>query len=410
MTHVRTVVFAVEDWTTYRALEPVASELADEARVEFLLADALYDGSDEAVDLDPLRDRHEYRDLTDYVRGPVDLFGRFPGGPLRAAAQKGVADDLSHRLAYDVAGYLDDADPDVFVSGMDSLPFVRHLIRAAHGGRPTTMTLQHGLYVNNLSAETIEDRYGPLSVSLSPDRPRLERLKRWLGFRYGIGVYCNPYVDRVLTLGEFFTDRIGALREDYPCFGHATLRATGSPEYDTAVEPYDPGVESALFLSQPLYERGHWTESQQRRALSILDEATGDVPVTVRPHPKASDEKVATIESAFPVSTEADLAADIASHDAVITLYSTALCQGVIQGAVPAVLDVPWSGPYASGSDWGPFGDEHVVRLDASTDLRAAARRRSTDTQRAFLRQYFRMPDRGSTAVVADGVRRALAR
>lgn len=401
-----TVVFAVEDWTSYRALAPVADALSDEANVEFLFADALYDGIDVDVDLDEARRDHEGRDIDEYVRGPTTLFGQFPGGPARAFAQKLLADDLSHRLAYDVEGYLDGADPDVFVCGMDSLPFVRHVIRAAHDRDVATVALQHGLYCNNLDPEKIEQRYGPLSPVIDPDRPSLERLKRWFGFRYGIGVYCHPHLDLVLTMGEFFTERIAELRSSYPCFGNAELSVTGTPEYERSIEPYEPDAESVLFLSQPQYENGDWTREQQRRAVSLLDEYTGDVPVTIRPHPKASAEKIDLLRSNFDVSEGNSLATDIDRHDVIVTVHSTAVCQGVVQGKLPAVLELPWGGARSSGSEFEPFQHEHVVSLDAPVDLEAAAEERSTATQREFLDRFFAMPEAGSTALAADEIRR----
>lgn len=385
-------VFAVEDVPSYNALAPVAVEL-DAFDVEFLFLDSLYDsqsaGSDRRIP-DEIRSRHPHRDFEDYVTCRPSLFARFPNGTGAAIAQKAVVDAGDYERAYDIPGYLDDADPDIFVCAMDSLPFVRHAIAALRGTETVTAVVQGGMYPKNLTPERIAARDGPLSPKF--DGGRLERLKRRLAYRYGITVYCHPDVDLVFGLGSFFAERIASLRDAYPCDGHTDIAVTGAPEYGGPAERYDPRAASLLFLSQQQYESGRWTDDQLDRACAILRRLDRQIPVTVRPHPKDSEAKLERYADHVAVSDEPDLAADVANHDVIVTSHSTAVLEGVIQGKPAGILDFPWDSE-VSLPDFPAFRHDHMLRIeDGGEDVAAMAAERSVATQRAYLDRFCRVP------------------
>lgn len=390
----QTVVFGVEDVTSYTALRPIAEALPADVDVEFLFVDSLFQGptSHDVTIPAATKARHEHVNMPEYVRLDTPLFQHFPAGTARAITQKLLLDDVSYQIGYDVRGYLDDVDPDAFVCAMDSLPFIRHVIVEAHDRDTTTMVLQHGLYPKNLSPTSIEGRNGAFSPAFGPRVGPAETIKRWLGYRYGITVYCNPYVDEVWTLGEFFTDRIAALREDYPCFGKTDLVTTGSPEYDGAVEPYDGRTDSFLFLSQQQYEGGEWDDEMLGTAIDVLSTVDEQTPVTVRPHPKDCQAKIDRYAEHFDVSGRDSLAADVAAHDVIATTHSTAVFEGVIQGKLCAKLDLPWENEHCPPG-FPAFSHEHLVDVDGSgVDLDRAAAERSVETQREYLEQFCHMP------------------
>jgi hypothetical protein len=384
-------VFAVEDVPSYNALAPVAAELDFET--EFLFVDGLYGsqaaGEDRRIP-EEIRERHDYRDFEEYVTRRPDLFARFPEGAGRAVAQKLVVDAADYGIAYDVAGYLADADPDVFVCAMDSLPFVRHVIAALRGEAPVTAVVQGGMYPKNLTADRIATRHGALSPGFSGGA--LERLKRRLAYRYGITVYCHPDVDYAFTLGSFFAERIAGLREGYPYDGHTELVVTGAPEYEGPAREYDPTADSVLFLSQQQWESGRWSDGQLETARGMLARLDRNVPVTVRPHPKDSEEKRAFYGERVAVSEEPDLAADVANHDVILTSHSTAVLEGVIQGKPAGIVEFPWESEVAL-PDFPAFAHEHLLRIeDGTEDVGALAAERSVATQRDYLERFCRVP------------------
>lgn len=383
-----TVAVAVEDVPSYRALRPVADALADRATVEFLWVDSFFDPDSGKRIPDSIRGRHPHRSVGEFVRVDAPVFTRFPTGLGDAVAQKLLLDAVSHRPVYDTAGYLDAVEPDLLVAAMDSLPFVRHLFRDASERGVATAALQHGFYPKNLDPAWLEERNGPLSPRFDPLVPPLERLKRRVGYRYGVTVYTNPWVDEVLTLGTFFRRRIAALRAQYPCEGAGTVSVTGSPEYDGEVVPYEPATGSLLFLSQQQYEGGHWSDAQLSWMVDRLAALDESVDVTVRPHPKDSREKRARYAERVTVSEEDDLAADVAAHDVILTTHSTAVTEGVIQGKLCGVVEVPWDDGVTHQS-FPPLRHRHLLRVrDGDVDLEGAAAERSEATQREFLRRF----------------------
>lgn len=390
-----TVAFVVEDVPSYRALRPVAEALDSGPvdTVEYLWVDRFYDPDSGKRIPREIRRRHRSRSVESFVRVDTPLATRFPDGPGGALAQKLLLDAVSHRPVYDTQGYLDAVEPDLVVAAMDSPPFVRHLIRDASDRGIPTAVLQHGFYPKNLDPLWLSERSGVLSPRFDPVLPPLERLKRRLGYRYGVTVYTNPWVDEVLTLGTFFQRRIRALREQYPCRGAGTVSVTGSPEYDGALDPYDPGTDSLLFLSQQQYEGGHWDDDRLDWVVERLAALDDHIDVTVRPHPKDSAAKQARYRERVGVSDEPDLATDVAAHDVVLTTHSTAVTEGVLQGKLSGVLELPWDDGVTHQS-FPALRHRHLLRVRSdAVDFERAAAERSVSTQREYLRRYCFTPD-----------------
>lgn len=391
-----TVVFAIEDATSYNALSPLIDALdeqtGDTVDVEVLWLDSLYPPDSGRRLSAEFRGRHPHRLLSEFVRVDRPEFTQFPRGMRDAMVQKLLVDRLSHRPFYDTAGYLDAVDPDVLISAMDSIPFLRHLIRDASERDVATLVLQHGAYPNNLDASVLAVRNGPLSPSFDPVLPPLERLKRVLLYPYGFSVYTNPWVDEVLALGTFFQRRIAALREQYPCNGRSPVTVTGSPEFDGGIVEYEPRTDSVLYLSQQTYESGFWTDENLDWHVNRLGELDDVVDVTVRPHPKDSAAKMDRYREQVAVSEEPNLAADIANYDVVLGSHSTALFEGVVQGKVCGVLRVPWDDT-ETHQTFEPFSHRHMLQVRPGTDdLASAAAERSVATQREYLRRFCYTP------------------
>ncbi|WP_206742058.1 hypothetical protein [Haloferax sp. ATB1] len=146
-------------------------------------------------------------------------------------------------------------------------------------------------------------------------------------------------------MGDFFTERIRKLREQYPCNGAGTVTTVGYSEFNPgSIKPVETNAESALFLSQWQYEAGSWTEQQQKQLADILRtfQRKNNLNLRVRPHPKDSEEKISRFFNDFQLSRGAGLESDIENHDIVLTVDSTALLRAVLRGKVPGVIDLPW--------------------------------------------------------------------
>lgn len=385
----RKAVFAIHDTTTYRNLQPIVDVLPDWVSVEYLLLDRLFD---EAPPL-PHDELSPSRDATEYVR--AEFFERMNHrtrpGPMRVEAfQRILEDRISPHISYDLRGYWEDTRPDLFVCGHDRLPFIKHLVRMCHGRGVPSAVVQHG--VQNLRPLKSESRLvNYLRPSTDPPVPQTETVKRWLLHNYGAFIFCNPYIDVVYTMGDFFTEEIRALRADYPSFGKADIVTSGYPEYGLrSIEEYSSDIETCVFLSGWEYEADEWGEDVER---SIADRLRGvaeenDIDVTVRPHPKDSPEKIERFYSGFRISDEEDLRTDIRRHDLVLTVFSTALMFGVAEGKVCGVIDVDWG-----QNRFGPFEDTHILRVTPSDlEVRERAKRRSRETQEQYLRRYCFIP------------------
>lgn len=385
----RKAVFAIHDTTTYRNLQPIVAALPDSVSVEYLLLDRLFD---EAPSL-PHDELSPSRDATEYVR--AELFERMNHrtrpGPIRIEAfQRILEDRISPHISYDLRGYWEDTRPDLFVCGHDRLPFVKHLVRMCHERGVPSAVVQHG--VQNLRPVRSDSRLvNYLRPSTDPPVPQTEIVKRWLFHSYGAFIFCNPYIDAVYTMGDFFTEEISSLRSDYPSFGKADIVTSGYPEYDLrGTEEYSPGIETCVFLSGWEYEAGEWGEDVEWSIvdrLRRLEEANG-IEVTIRPHPKDSQEKIERFYSDFNISNEEDLRTDIRGHDLVLTVFSTALMLGVAEGKVCGVIDVEWE-----QNRFGPFEDTHILRVTPSElEVHERAKRRSRETQEQYLRRYCFIP------------------
>jgi hypothetical protein len=365
--------------------------------VEFLFLDTLFgtaDGDDRAVRIQKDDVPYPSRDLTTYVRHPV--FETIPNswGLLQKVFQRASLDNVSPRIGYDISRYLVDADPDLFVSHTDQAPFIRHLIYESHGRDFETATIQHGMYEHDLTLENFEGNL--FYPNLSPQFESIERLKRRLGFRFGISQYSHPYSDILFTMGAFFTDRIGYFRRQHTVDGKTDIVTSGSPEYPGPVEQYDPDVESVLFLSQHKYEGGIWDQDQQNRIIELLRELDDTHPLTVRPHPKESREKFDNLAPDLTLSETDNLTDDVARHDAVVTVDSTALFEGVIQGKVCATLHPPWE-----PKTFEPLVHTHILQLGSNEmNLDRRGDERSRETQREYLEEFCYVPseDEGTAA------------
>lgn len=388
------VVIAIYDSTTARCLKPIGKDLSERVDVEYLLLDELLPRSTMGSEISeaeflPCRRASNYLN-SDWLQGLNEVERAHP---VRAViVQRLLEDNISPELTYDISGYLDDAEPDVFVCGQDLLPFLKHVIKWSHTDDFESVVVQHG--INRPDLENPSSLPGVPDL-LSPDRtPRywpIEYLKRRLGFNYGAFLFCNPYVDELYTLGEFFTNLVSDLRSDYPCFGKTDVVTAGSTEYNpTAVEAYEGDVSSAVFLSQWQYEHNIWDAEQQSYITDRLTavEQASDISITVRPHPKDSTAKMEQFFSEFEISQEAGLHEDIERHDAVLTVDSTALYAGAIAGNACGVIQTPWNEITLK-----PFTHEHIVQVTPSAnDVASEAAERSRETQTDYLRECCFVP------------------
>lgn len=384
----RTIVFAIEDLTSYRTLAPVMDGFAESADVEVLLLDALYEstGDHRVVEIDADEFDFDCRDFTDYVRINHPLFTRFSRSTAENLVHRMIADNVSSSIPYEIDRYVAEVDPDVFVAAVDMLPFVRHLIRKLSDCDCLTVVVQHGIYQEFMDYSYIRSRSIP--PSFSPRFQSIENMKRRIGYPNGITIYGHSYLDLVCSMGEFFTQRLSELRTGYPYSDNTVLSTTGTPEYDLELREYDSNAGDVLFLSQQQYEAGKWNKDSQLELTEILEKVNEKSQVTIRPHPKDSKEKLNYFRSKFAVSHNKPLKEDIREHDIILTINSTALFESVIQGKPSGVIHVP-----DYDIDFEPFIHEHLIQIrDGNEDLANLAERRSVNTQHDYLQQYCYMP------------------
>jgi len=363
--------------------------LAADTDINVVFLDGLYESDDREMEPPKNEIPHSQYEATDYVK--IEKFSPVPQSTIGRMAYRGLVDSFSD-VIYGTAELLRETNPDVLVSGVDQPPFLRHFIHRAHSEGILTVTVQHGTYERALDPSLIEQRL--LFPNFSDKLPLFEKLKRRVGFRYGVTEYCNPYSDLVLTFGDFFSERIRSLRSEYPCSGDSDIITTGSPEYDASVVPYKPRGESLLFLSQHKFEGGNWTWTTQMEIVDLLEEIDEHMPVTVRPHPKESASKVKDVYGSFHISRNNTLSEDIENHDIITTVNSTAVFEGVIQGKPCGVLQVP-NYPI----EQAPFTDDHLIQIRPDvSDLTEAAKQRSEATQEAYLRRFCYMPQSGDVS------------
>lgn len=392
------VVFAAEDETSYQILKRVADVLTREADIEFLFLDRFINAADDDrnVKINKETIPFDYRDVDPYLR--TKYFDSIPQSLQKATLQRLALDTLTYRHAYDVQGFLRETKPDLVVSAIDQCPFLRHLIAEAHEQSVKTATLQHGIYEYALDPQQVSSR--PFFPNVNRSVGMYERIKRRTGFRYGITEYAHPYTDVVMTLGDYFTRQIAFFRETYPCFGKTALKTTGSPEFQGQIQDYDGTVDSVLFLSQQQLEGGVWEWSEQRRLVDCLRSLDDLIDVSIRPHPKDSPEKVQHYQNELDVDEVASLGESIQCYDAVLTVNSTAIFEGVIQGKACGVLQLPWY-----EVDFKPFTDKHIIQVKAENpEICRPARSRSRQTQQDYLDQFCYMPGEDETTDKNDSV------
>lgn len=377
------VVFATEDITSLRALEPIADEIESKASVEFLLLDDLFRSEQREVNIPRSNIDFPLRNVSNYVQRGI--FSSIPKSTVDRVAHRVILDNISPQIGFEVDGYLRDADPDYFISAVDQAPFLRHIIAEAETRDITTATIQQGIYEYALDIGKIQER--PLFPNLTHSTPVVEKVKRRLGFRYGVTEYTHPYSDYVFTFGGFFTQRIRRLREEYPCFGKTDVVTAGSTEFDLGMNPFDEHVDSILFLSQQQYEGGVWDWESQQQLVDILQKIGSNHQLVVRPHPKGGHKKISYFSKFFPISEHNDLATDVSEHDMVLTVNSTAMFEALLQGKVCGILQLPWY-----DVEFDPFTDEHILRVGPETDIDKQAKKRSMKTQRIYLNRFCYQP------------------
>lgn len=367
------IVFAIYDRTSYRCLSPIASALSDEAAVEYLLLDDLLKIARQPL---PLEELKPYRRASDYVRHRFfewlnDTQGR--RAITKLIIQRIIEDDISHHFAYDIEGYIGDAELDLFVTAHDIAPFLKHLIEESHARDFKSAVIQHG--INRPSLENPSKIPGVpyfLTPTFGSDFNLNEYYKRKIGYSYGSVIFGNPYADQLYTFGEYFSEHMTKLRSEYPCFGKTNVITAGSPEFNpTKAETFNSEIKSALFLSQWQYENENWSDAEQNRIVERLSgiEEHNPFSITVRPHPKDSDKKMESFFQDFRISREKSLEDDIRSHDLIITVDSTALLRGVLDGKYCAIIQTPWDPitfpPFTHDHIIQITGDENVVQTDA---------------------------------------------
>lgn len=386
------IVFALHDSVSYRCLKPIADALRTRSEVEYILFDDLLKTGKKQI---PTSSLSKYRRAFDYVKH--DFFRQLNSVDkqqplLTIAVQRLIEDNISSKFAYEIDRLIRDTNPDVFVAAHDILPFIKHIIAESHRRDFSTAVVQHGI-----NRPFLED---PTSVPgvpkfLTPSPGKVgpyEYIKRRVGFRHGAFVFCNPYVDELYTFGDFFTKTIANLRSEYPCFGKTNVRTTGSTEYNPiCIAPYNPGRKSALFLSQWQLENEEWSDHQQNKVVDRVErfERNTGVRVHVRPHPKDSKEKIDRYFSDFKTSNSPSLKEDIDQHDVILTVDSTAIFQGIIEGKVCGVVQPPWQRIH-----FPPFTHEHIIQIGSNeVKLDEEIKLRSHRTQRDYINRFCYTPD-----------------
>jgi hypothetical protein len=388
------VIIAVYDSTTARSLKPLGERLSEQADVEYLLLDELLPRSSMDSEIS-VENFHPYKRASNYVNSNIlqkvnEIERSYPVAEIMI--QRLIEDNITPEITYDINGYLEEVSPDVFVCGHDLLPFIKHIIKSSQTSHFKSVVVQHGINRPDLeNPSTLPGAPNLLSPETDPNYRFLEKIKRRIGFNHGAFLFCNPYVDEVYTLGDFFTNLLVDLRDSYPCFGKTNVVTAGSTEYNpTGIQQYDPEISDAVFLSQWQYEHNIWNSKQQSYIVQKLKkvESQANISITIRPHPKDSDEKMKNFFPDFDISHEENLLKDVNNHDAVLTVDSTALYTGVIAGKVCGVLQTPWN-----EITLRPFSHEHIVQITPSRyDLRSSGRKRSNETQRSYLKECCFIP------------------
>lgn len=402
-TRSETIVFAIYDSTTYRTLVPIAEELKSDYFVQFLLLDGLLPRANspskekEGGSL-PRHGLNNTVDVMDYVKS--DLITRLnakerPRPIHQIILNRALEDNAPPQVLFDLDQFVDDTDPDLFVCGHDGTSFVKHIIKRLSKTTTSTVVIQHGMNRPLLEfPPSIRGVPNFLAPSINPRVKWFEFLKRRFGYRYGAFPFCNPYTDEVYTIGDFFTERITRLRSDYPCSGGSSVQTVGSPEYNPdCSEPFDSAVDSIVFLSQWQYEGGQWNDDQQQWVVNKLAEISekNGFETAVRPHPKESENKIEQFFSRFKVSTDRSLEEDVAEHDMALTVDSTAILEGVLQGKVCGVLQPPWN-----HNKFPPFTHRHILQLDNDSSSLwedTHVEDLSEGSQRDYLQRYCYVPN-----------------
>lgn len=393
-----TILFAAEDETSYSSLLPVAKALSEDVEVSFLRLDSMFESSRLDINLDPSPDFTHY-DVQEYIQTDLNLFDQTFNArhaPIRAAVQKVFLDNLDSGRIYDIESLFEDSGADVFVSAVDQFPFIRSAIARAGSHDVRTVTIQHGAYYFPLQPSNFEARRG--FPSFQYRSPTLERLKRRMLWRFG-SEFCHPRTDHLLTAGTYYTERIQQLRRSYDelskeDFTSTEVTTVGLCEYDDAVATYEgKNVKTVLFLSQQQYENGEWSWEQQQQLATFLGGLDDYFEVTVRPHPKDPERKRELFDREVTVSSDATLAEDVERHDLIVTVNSTALYEGVLQGKPVGILQLPWY-----EVEFEPFIHEHVIQIrpeDINTPerIQSAAQDRSDITQNAYLTRFCYRPN-----------------
>lgn len=381
--------------TTYRNLAPIAERISEHHDVEYLVFDNLLQSADPSDSSSlPLNKLTPHRLADNYTKTHIaDAFHQTPRSKKKVAVQRILEDNISPNLIYDLKSYINDANPDVFVTGHDRLPFIKHIMRYSKEMNFRSVVIQHGINRPGLEFRNGQpiNRQGIFRPSIEPCSWTFEKIKRRIGFNYGAFLFCSPYADEVFTMGDFFTKRLKKLRSQYPCNGTGKVTTTGYAEFNpSSITPVERKKESALFLSQWQYEAGSWSDKNQEQLVEVLRsfERRNNLSLTIRPHPKDSEEKLSTFFGDFSVSRDSELEDDINSHDIVLTVDSTALLRAILKGKVPAVVDLPWE-----QNRFPPFTHEHVLSIsEDSSSLDQSISGLSETTQANYLQRFCYVP------------------
>ena len=391
-----TVVFVVEDATSYRCLEPIADRLAAENEIRFLFLDALFEPPNALlgeykfpkteVDIPKADVSYPYVEMTEFLKIDYHLFKHLQPHYLNTITQRFVTDLLYDRI-YAFDDFFTQIDPSLVLSGVDHLPFLRHLIHEARQRDVYTAVVQQGVHRNHLDPEKVEQFLPHLAATYSPKYDWIEQIKRDVFYRFGPTTYTHPHADIIFTLGDFFTRHIRQLRGQYrpDC---SEVITTGTPEFDNPVSEYSPETESVLFLGQQLFERREWWEEDEQRFHPFLEKMNAETTFTYRPHPKSSTGKLENLPDEISISETPSLVNDINDHDVILTFFSTAIYQAIIQGKVAGIVQLPWF-----PVDFSPFTHDHLIQCAEPTmDFQKSARTRSKRTQLDYLDEFCYMP------------------
>ena len=377
----KNIVLIVEDNTTLKCLEPLVRKLSGSNNISYVFLDSLFEVSKSSL-------AFECREFYEFLNLDHKFFHSFQTKDLSRILQRILADHLPNFI-FDFDRFFTELSPDLILSGVDHLLFLRQLFYAAKKNDVTTAVIQQGIHRDHLDPERVNEFLPYFGASYSNKYSNIEQIKRLIAHRFGPTTYTNPYPDFIFTLGDFFTNYISGLRGMYNT-DRSQIITTGSPEFDGQLVDYTPRCESVLILGQQLLELPwEWEKNKEERFHKFLLNLNKNIPVTYRPHPKSSNYKKGLLPEPINISHSNSLQEDIEEHDVSLTFYSTAIYQGVLSGNVCGVIQPSWF-----PVEFQPFTHNHIVQVtDPDIDFRKEAIRRDRNTQQDYISNYCYMPN-----------------